>query len=329
MSVKIIHSGFQSSLQDRGRFGFQYQGIPPAGPMDSYCFSLSNMLVGNDINSPVIECTGAGLTFVAETDLLVSLCGGGSVLTVNGEFLPSFRPIKVKAFAVIQLVKAEPGFRSYLAVYGGFKGTNDLGSVSTYPTASLGGINGNFLTSGTILETNNSFRETRTGSIFPGNEKTYIVSRWGLTEGVYSAIFSNQVRVIKGPEWNNFKDADKLFDETFTVSEQSGRMGYRLSGPSIVPVDNFEMTSTAVTAGIIQCTPGGSLMLLMADTQTTGGYPRIARVAAVDLCKCAQLKPGSKINFVLVSTEAAEELYLKREMELARLEHIIDLRYDR
>ncbi len=324
MSIRLIQAGMQSSLQDGGRNGHQLEGVPAGGAMDTYSFRLANLLSGNPADYAVIEFSGFGATLVPEVNVMIAVCGGGSILMINQIEAPFFRPIFVKAFSIIQMVPSSRGYRSYMAIQGGFKGQFDMGSISTYPTASLGGINGKYLKAGNIIECQVSNDKHMDFPEIPDNDK-FKLRKWGIAEKCYQHIFSNEIRIIKGPEWNFFeaKMIDRLLTSAFFVSDQSNRMGYRLEGPGIIPEKREELVSTAVTAGIIQCTPNGGLLLLMADAQTTGGYPRIAKVAAVDIPRCAQLNPGNPFNFHLISQELAEDLYLEREKEIKVLSEII------
>jgi antagonist of KipI len=318
----------QSSLLDGGRFGYQSAGIPVGGAMDKFSFHLANLLVGNPVNTPVIEFTGFGATLIPDVDLLLSICGGGSRLMINQTEIPFFRPVFVKAFSVIQLLPSKNGYRSYVSVRGGLNGQFDFGSISAYPAAALGGVNGKYLKAGTVIACNES-ADTRMKDINFSGDVQFNVTHWGIAEKFRQTIFSNEIRIVKGPEWDYFEEwmSDLLFSQPFIVSEQSNRMGYRLNGPTITPYVTDELVSTAVTTGIIQCTQNGALLLLMADAQTTGGYPRIAKVAAVDVARCAQLKPGSEIRFQLISQEEAEDLYLERERQLNVLRSIINLSF--
>jgi antagonist of KipI len=328
MSIRVIQAGMQSSLQDGGRYGHQREGIPVGGAMDIFSFQLANLLVGNPTNTPVIEFTGFGATLIPDVDLLLSVCGGGCRLMIHETEVPFFRPVFVKAFSVIQLVPSANGFRSYLSVRGGLNGQFDFGSISTYPVAELGGVNGKYLKAGNVIACNET-AEIEVMDFKTSGDNQFMTTRWGISEKYIQTIFSNYIRVVKGPEWDYFAEgmSDLLFSQPFIVSEQSNRMGYRLSGPPITPNLKDELVSTAVTSGVIQCTQNGDLLLLMADAQTTGGYPRIAKVASVDVARCAQLKPGSEIRFQLISEEEAEKLYLERENQLNVLRSIINLSF--
>jgi antagonist of KipI len=328
MSIRVIQSGMQSSLQDGGRFGHQREGIPVGGVMDMFSFKLANMLVGNPANTPVIEFTGFGATLIPDVDLLLSVCGGGCRLMIHETEVPFFRPVFVKAFSVIQLLPSPKGYRSYLSVQGGLKGQFDFGSISTYPAAELGGLNGRYLKAGNVIACNET-GETGIKALKISGDVQFNLTCWGITDKFTQSIFSNDVRIVKGPEWDYFAEemSDLLLSQPFIISEHSNRMGYRLNGPPVTPNITYELVSTAVTTGVIQCTQNGDLLLLMADAQTTGGYPRIAKVAAVDVARCAQLKPGSAIRFQLISPEEAEELYLEREKQLNVLRSIINLSF--
>ena len=161
-----------------------------------------------------------------------------------------------------------------------------------------------------------------------GNDFT--VAKWGIDFDRQNPGNEKAIRVFNGPEWDWFDEHTraKIFRESFGVSNQSNRMGYRLSGPAFILLRKREMISTAVCSGIIQVTHEGSLVMLMADAQTTGGYPRLAMVAAVDLPACAQLQAGRQVfNSAEISMDKAEELYLEREKLLRQIQSSVVVKF--
>jgi antagonist of KipI len=160
-----------------------------------------------------------------------------------------------------------------------------------------------------------------------GNDFT--VAKWGIDFSLQNPDKEKSIRVFNGPEseWFDEHTRTKLFRESFGVSNQSNRMGYRLSGPAFILSKKRELISTAVCSGTIQVTHEGSLVLLMADAQTTGGYPRLAMVAAVDLPACAQLRPGDSIQFREISMDKAEELYLEKEKRFRQIQASVAVKF--
>ena len=330
MGLRILKPGLLSTIQDLGRWGYQSAGVPVSGAMDRYSMQLANMLCGNPSGSPVLECAWHGAQWLAESDLLIACCGGGSSLVINGRKVPSDRPVLVPAFSLMTLEPAPRGFYAYLAVAGGFQASKQLGSYSTYIPSRLGGIRGIALQAGELLETGAdktplSHRMIQSLSPSPGS---FSCPSWGVEAGVID--FSEQdIRVIEGPEYDWY-DESTLRDfrqESFSISVQSNRMGSRLEGKKIRLREQRELLSTAVARGMIQVTHDGTLLILMADAQTTGGYPRIATVVATDLHRCAQHRPGDLLRFTRISREQAEDLYLEEQSRLGQLEMGIALRY--
>lgn len=330
MSLRIIQPGMYGSLQDLGRTGHRAAGVPRSGAMDIVASQLANLLTGNQLSDTVIEFTHHGAVLIAESTMIIAHCGGGSTLWINDQPVSSGRAYLVRQSSLLQL-KANPyGYRSYLAVSGGIIASPDLGSCSTYTPAALGGLDGRILKTGDYLR-------IRDHSIFqkiighfssPGINSDFGVSGWGIAQHEFTRS-SAPIRIIKGAEWNCFSDESKkkLLNTSFSISTQSNRMGYRLEGRSLISEPFPELISVAVTTGTIQATHEGDLILLMADAQTTGGYPRIAQVISADLSSCAQLKPDDEISFRLISPAEAEDLYLKKERELFLLNEYIQMKY--
>ena len=329
MSLRIIRPGISTTLQDAGRRGYQAAGVPVSGAMDTNAMRLANMLCGNDPGSVVLETTLHGAEWLVEEEQLIAFSGGGATLLINNQHAPFNHAIRVKASSLISLKPSPEGCRTYLAVAGGFKAKTDLKSCSTYKTATFGGYHGRALKTGDLLQWNPE-RTVLSDKIMESlvkNGHDFIVAGWYIE-------FNNQgkgkaIRVFKGPEWEWFDihTREKLFTNSFGVSNQSDRMGYRLSGSALTPLQKREMISTAVCMGTIQVTHEGNLVMLMADAQTTGGYPRIGMVAAADLPNCAQLRPGDRIHFSEISIDKAEDLYLEGEKLLQQIQSAISLKF--
>jgi len=327
MSIRIIKAGIQTSLQDYGRKFHRVSGVPVSGAIDRDSFRIANILAGNPPGSTAIEFTLHGAALMAETKMIIAFCGGGAELYINQQKVISSRPVLVQPYSFLDLRPAFEGCRSYLAVSGGLVGNSDLGSTSTYAPATLGGLNGGLLKSGDMLSIKDAEVFNRMQKL-PWRTDTsgaYMQTGWGFSQQIAANDTETVIRIVKGPEWHYFRDtvSDTLFGNSYLVSENSNRMGYRLKGEQI-PIDlKTELISTAVSPGTIQVTPEGELLMLMADAQTTGGYPRIAHVAMADLHVCAQLRPGRCIKFVEISALEAEQLHLKNERQLNLFKEIV------
>jgi len=332
MALRILKPGLLSTIQDLGRWGFQDTGVPVSGAMDRYSMQMANMLCGNPPGVPVIEAAWHGAQWLAESDMLLACCGGGASLHIHGEAAPLGRPIFVPAYSLLTLEPAPHGFYTYLAVAGGFSCDRHMGSASTYVPSMLGGVGGRPLHAGQLLETGKektALSRNIESSLRKGQD-LFSFPPWGIEQ---EAEMTDPVtiRATEGPEHAWFGEAgmQAFWQQVFSVSARSNRMGTRLSGISIPAAMKGELLSTAVTRGTVQVTHDGTPMILMADAQTTGGYPRIAQVTAADLSKCAQLRPGERFRFRQISGEEAEELYLAQERKLRQLQRSIALRYVR
>jgi antagonist of KipI len=282
--------------------------------MDTLSARIANKALGNDDNAAVIEFTYADAVFKAETDILIAYSGDGAILTVNDQKSPSDRPLFIPAKSIIELENNPKGGRTYVSVAGGWDVPEVLGSRSTYLTANMGGV---ALKAGDVLncidQPEHLFDNLKSDRVnYP---------KWSIARSLLLPVDRKTIRVVPGQEltWFSGSSIAELLTTSYTIGINSNRMGYHLDGTAIDRVKKEELLSTAVTPGTIQVTGNGNMVLLMADCQTTGGYPRIAQVAAVDLPLCAQLKPGDKIFFDQISRHEAEMLYIEHEQQLRQL----------
>ena len=327
MQIRIIKPGVLSTIQDLGRPGYLGQAVPVSGAMDTLSHRLANLAVGNKETDATIEFTYGNIEFLAESDLLVAFSGSGATPYVNGYALPLNKPIFILSGSLVELKSNLSGCRTYLAIAGGFNVPELMGSKSTYLQAGMGGLNGRSLQKEDVLQSymyGKISREIlyslkRTTSGFPS---------WSVAVSAFQS-FTSVIRVIPGHEftWFNGESLLNFMGATFKVSRRNNRMAYQLEGHNMQRLTDNELLSTAVCPGTIQVTGDGKLMLLMADCQSTGGYPRIAQVAAVDLPLCAQLKSGDEMSFEVISHKQAEKLYLRRELDIQQLKTSIIAKY--
>jgi antagonist of KipI len=300
MSITIIKPGMSCSIQDLGRWGYQQFGVPIGGAMDTISATTANRICGNEDNEAVLECTLHGLEIKFNSTIAFALTGGGAKITINGVAVAYNRLIKLVSGSVLKLHPDPHGCRSYIAIAGGLNIEKELGSVSTYISSQLGGHKGRSLEAGDELTLNKSAAETGPSKDIIINENGFGISKWKAQVNPLPHLQDIvEIKCEKGPEWNFFDEEsqDQFFKQTFTVAPQSNRMGYRLDGVSLSLIEKTELVSTAVTRGIIQVTNEGHPIILMADAQTIGGYPRIARVCSKDISLIAQCRPGMKIKF--------------------------------
>jgi antagonist of KipI len=325
MSIKVIRPGLLASMQDLGRFGFQKYGVINSGAMDSASLRIANLLVGNEEEEAAIEVTLMGTSLLFEEDLLISITGGDLSPVIDGEAVPQWRPVYIKKGSVLQFKACKSGCRSYVAVSGGFAIPEVMNSKSTYLRGGIGGYEGRALQTGDTLHSNHL--PQKMNSLFQHlkskcQSRLFIATAWYVNSAHFSkSIQASMLRVIRGAEFDLFtlSSQSQFFEQDFQITPKSDRMGYRMSGPILELEESFELLSEAVSHGTIQVPQDGNLIILLADRQTTGGYPRIAHVATVDLPIIAQLKPGENIRFKEVTLEEAEQLYLKEEQRIEEL----------
>ncbi|RZK72025.1 MAG: biotin-dependent carboxyltransferase family protein [Pedobacter sp.] len=325
MQIKILKPGILATIQDLGRKGFRSQGVPVSGAMDILSHRLANMILGNSEELPTIEFTYAAAEFECETDILIAYSGEGAHLHCNGERLNSDCPLFLRKGARVKLINNPDGARTYLAVAGGWDIAQTMGSCSTYITAKIGGMDGHSLMGGQKLKGCTLIRDTTTAILLRTIDEMEFEKRLRIFKPFFVSGQAKTIRVIRGREydWFDKKATTSFTKDQFLVTLQSNRMGYQLDGVAMERNRHTELLSTAVTQGTIQVNGAGKLILLMADCQTTGGYPRIAQVALVDLPICAQLKPGDAISFKEISHDEAELLYIAQESALKKLNSAI------
>jgi antagonist of KipI len=333
VSCRVLHPGLLATVQDGGRRGHQHEGIPVAGPMDELALRVANLLVGNDENAATMECTLVGPTLRFDEHALIALGGADLGTSANGTPLPLWRPVSIPAGVTVSSASAVRGCRGYLAVAGGFDVPKVLGSRATYVRAALGGVDGHAVRRGDVLPVGampELAHAILARVMASSGRDRVIVAHWGAAASLIPFYTSPVViRLLDGEHAKLLTTAshERLWNDEFRVGAQSDRMGYRLEGPPLDLSESTELLSEAVAFGTVQLPPGGNPIVLMADRQTTGGYPRIGEVATVDLPLLAQLKPGDRLRFRPVSMTEAQRLYITREDNIAQARVAIALRH--
>ena len=312
----VLKPGMLSTFQDLGRFGQQHLGVSVTGAMDQRAHRLANVLVGNDPALATLEITLTGPTLRFTKPCCLALCGADLSATLNGQPLVLNRPIVVRAKDELSFGVRQHGTRAYLAVHGGFALEPVLGSTSTYLRSAMGGWHGRALR-----------RDDEIPLLRPLKNKgleDLAMDLWSLKIYLPAALSEPRqtfVRLIKGQQWDEFtpESCAALLTEPYRISPDSERMGYRLQGASLLMTTPRQMISEGTTFGTIQVPAGGQPIILMADRQTTGGYPKMAYVASVDLPRLAQMGPGDIVSFKAISLEQAQALDLTRAKAFATL----------
>jgi len=308
MSLLVVKEGLLTTVQDLGRFGYRPFGVNPSGVMDRTAARLLNVLSGNEENAAVLEMHFPPGEFIFENDIDFAIGGADLSAELSSETVTQWAYTHAQKGDILRFARKQMGHRAYLAVSGGFQVAEWLASSSTSLVTATGGFCGRRLVKGDRIPINpaaaGSLNSSRIGnSLVP----------------LYSD--SPTLRVTRGPEFDMLTGVSEhqLFTKQFAISPQSDRMGFRLNGPRLYRLSDVEILSSGTTFGTIQLLPDGQMIVLMADHQTTGGYPRIATIASVDLPLIAQLGPGNKVSFDVIETEQAERLVVDLEKSIAFL----------
>ena len=295
MAIKVISPGALTTVQDLGRIGYQSAGIPCSGVMDQEAYRAANWLLENEDSAAVLEMTWFGGMYQFTEETAIALTGADMEPLLNGRPCPMYQTVTVEKGAALTLGMAKNGCRTYLAVSGGIDVPKVLGSRSTNLKCQMGGFQGRALKAGDEIPTGEAAE----------NKDCVEVQ---LPQVIYPSEIT--LRVIEGPQGDAFTEKGKqtFYSEVYTVSEESDRMGCRLSGPKIEAAAGTDIVSDGIVFGSIQVTSAGLPIVLMADRQTTGGYAKIATVCSFDLPLLAQSRPGDRVRFQKITLKEAHEI---------------------
>lgn len=301
--LTIIRAGISTSIQDGGRTGWRKYGISQGGVLDHPAMQTANMLVGNPPDSAVLEITLGQFCAEFQRDGWLALTGAGCHAELDGKPVWTGWRTAVKKGQRLTLSLPQRGMRSYLALDGGYVIDERLGSDSTDLKAGFGGFAG---------------RKLEEGDRLPLGEPT---RHFHQPAGVRQLLWGNRVRALPGPEYHEFsaESQEAFWRSAWRLNPQSNRMGYRLQGQALQREVSRDLLSHGLLPGVVQVPPNGQPIVLMADAQTTGGYPRIACVIEADLYHLAQLRLGEPIHFVPCTLE--EALRAKSEQQRS-LDHM-------
>ncbi len=334
MSINIIRPGLLTTVQDLGRQGFQKQGIIVSGAMDALAFRIANLLVGNEEGKAALEITLMGPKIKFEEDTLIAITGGDLSPTIDDEPVKMWRPVFVSKGSMLVFGFPKSGCRAYLAVSGSFAMNPVMGSLSTSLRPEIGGFKGRALQAGDRLLCH---PKTKVGELIRNRlitkqtDKPFKQAFWTIHPDFLPRYEENPIiSVIEGPEYSWFTEESKasFFNTSYSVTPQSDRMGYRLQNESTVlkQTNQRELLSTAVTFGTIQVPNDGQPIILLADHQTTGGYPRIGQVASTDFFTLAQVPPGKQLTFKMISLKTAQKRLMKQEKLLDHLKIMLRMK---
>jgi antagonist of KipI len=316
MSVSVLKPGLLSTLQDAGRPGHAAIGVGRAGAMDVPAWRLANALVGNHGDEAALECTLLGPTLRFERAVWIALTGAPIQAQVGDVALPPWTACHLPAGSVLQLGGMAIGCRSYLAVRGGFDVTPVLGSRSSDLHARLGHEAGRALQVGDVLPIRHAgaVRE-------PDPTQSVHASPWGLDPQPWFDFALAPITLLHGSHWSQLDEASqqRLHGARFSIGQDSNRTASRLDGQTLQLRAPLELISEAALPGTMQLPPSGQPIVLMAEAPVTGGYPRIGQVAAVDLPRFAQRRPGDAVCFRHGTLDDAIAQLAAREQALGAL----------
>ncbi len=331
MSIGIVKPGLLTTLQDAGRPGFAHLGIGRAGAFDAPALRIANALCGNAAGACGLEITLLGPTLRFHHDAWIAVTGAPIPLRVDGREAQTWAPVLVPAGSSVELGAMRHGCRAYLAIHGGFAIQPVLGSRGTDVNAHLGPFDGRPLRAGDTLETRKPGSESvfeRMRNQSPGGEKVASAPlfSWRLDprpwcdEGPVPPL-----RLILGTHFENLEETSRisLFSKLFQVHADSNRVGLRLTGPGLEWQDPVEMVSEGCVPGLLQLPPSGQPIVFGPECPTSGGYPRIGQVAAVDLPRLAQRQPGDAVRFRACTFEDALEALRTQEHALREIERLV------
>ena len=312
-ALKVVAPGLMTTLQDLGRKGYQHLGIPVSGALDAVGLIAANAIVGNAPGTGALEIAHLGPTLLVEAESVrLAFAGGAAAIDVlpgeeatGGRRLEPLQSVLLRRGELLRIGVLGECALGYLAVEGGFDVVPMLASQSTYVRAGLGGFEGRALRAGDLLPLKQSRAEEREEAMLPSLDLAP----------------PRRIRVVLGPQDDCFSERGKrtLLEATFTVSAASDRMGMRLEGPALEHSGGFNIVSDGIAPGSIQVPGNGLPIVLLADRQTTGGYPKIATVIAADLPALGRLAPGAEVAFEAVSIAEAEAEHRRHAAMLAAL----------
>lgn len=326
--LTVHHSGLLSTLQDGGRSGVQALGVTPGGAVDDVALQVGNLIVGNGRNTLAIEMTLQGIDVEFSDDTLIALTGAPLLTRDTAQPLPMWRPLWVRAGARLALGRMSQGARSYLCIQGGLITPKVLGGYGVDLRNGFGGMNGKALQPGDAISI--ATQDTRYDDLLAAlkvSNQAFIAPAWSVS--VWRDWWLASQRPL--PLLDEFQPATQghamqtLMGSAFTVLPASDRQGLRLQGPPL-PITATRQGSAGVCFGLMQLPPDGQPIILLADHQTTGGYPVLGVVAGIARSALAQARPGDKLRFTPISLEQAHQALWQREQRLQYLHKMLSWR---
>lgn len=303
MSLLVLKKGWLCSVQDLGRPGYAQYGINRSGAMDPLALQVGNYLLGNPGSCAALEMCFPGPAFLFLEPALMVLAGGDFEASLDGKRLDSYRPAWVAAGSTLAFQRKKSGQYVYLCIQGGLEVESWLNSQSTNLKAEHGGWKGRNIQKGEVLSLKNQIPAAEVPA-------SHCAKYWAALDEFYPA--NQPIRFIPGQHYAHLQNASRtlFFDQNWQISIASDRMGYRLEGKKLELKIEKSLLSTGLSRGSIQLPPSGQPIILMADHQTTGGYPLLGQVIQADWPRLAQMPPGQSIQFQSISLAEANAALL-------------------
>ena len=309
MTLEVLAAGLQTTVQDLGRLGYRHLGVGVAGALDCYSARVANLLVGNPENSALLEIALHGPRLRFRQAARIAITGADVDAHSDGVAIHGWRQVDLPAGCELVIGQCRRGARAYLAIAGGVQVTKVLGSACTDLRARLGGVDGRCLAAGDILALG--------AAVVPNVDEAAIASWWVNREPDLDFNHSGPIRLLPGRE--PVVPPAALCANSWRVSAQSNRQGLRLQGAALTLADSTDRLSEPVAPGTVQLPPDGQPIVLLAEAQTIGGYPRIGHVISCDLPRLAQLRAGDTLRFETIDAAAAQALACAQRHRLSRM----------
>lgn len=296
--LTVIKPGQLSLIQDIGRYGIAPLGVTQGGPLDEYAYCWANHLLGNQPNCSTIEITLGQAEFQFSQNCMLAICGGDLQAKLDNKPIRNWTSFYVRRGQTLKFGLPINGLRAYLAIKGGFDVAPHLGSTSTVMREKLGGLHQD----GNPLVANDKIKYNKLNAKMDSKQVTFrftpnynLPLRLRLIESYQSSLFTKPVK-------------RQFYNQTYIVSPNSDRMGYRLEGTPIKPAVNG-VISEGIALGSVQIPPDGKPIILLNDRQTLGGYPKLGVIARIDQARIAQAKPGQEVKFIRGNRRHLQEIW--------------------
>ena len=306
-AIEVISPGLQTTIQGLPRYGFAHLALSAGGPIDQESARLANALLGNPDDAAGLEIAGAGTKLLFHEDVWVAWVGARCISQVNGTAIPGNRPVFLRKGETLSFGPMLQGYRIFLALSGGIDSEFILGGRGSHLSA---GIGGKALQKGDLLYLPRAQDSFQVPFIKKLREAQISFPKWSIASPALPGDKIELIKVLPSIHLDVLSSAeqDALWKTVWTISSQSNRMGMRLESDFKISSPVTGIASQGIWFGTVQLPPSGQPILMMAEHQTTGGYPRLMEMISSERSKLAQLKPGDKIQFLPITLDEADQI---------------------